>query len=92
MTLPTGEAHVQGKAENARRTAQVLELYAGDLRRLQGELAQFEHQSWRSPAGRLFLERVRTMVNDLSACGEALTLAANARRQVADTPQDRAWG
>ncbi|MBD8042525.1 hypothetical protein H9638_01745 [Arthrobacter sp. Sa2BUA2] len=92
MTLPLEEGYVRDLAENAGRSAQVLEMHGEEIRRLQDEYSQFDPQRWRSGAGKRFLERLQDIVRDLSACGEALAAAAAARRELARTPQDKAWG
>lgn len=92
MTLPLEEGYARDLAENAGRAAQILEGHAGEIRRLQDEGSQFDLQRWRSGAGQRFLERLQDIIRDLSACGEALALAAAARRELARTPQDKAWG
>ena len=92
MTLPLEEASARGLAEDAGRSAQVLENHRHEIRRLQDELAHFDLQHWRSGAGQRFLERLQEVSRDLSAAAEALALAASARREVSATPQDKAWG
>ncbi|MBD7994734.1 hypothetical protein H9639_05420 [Arthrobacter sp. Sa2CUA1] len=92
MTLPLEEGHARDLAENAGLSARVLEMHAEEIRRLQDEYSRFDPQHWRSGAGRQFLERLQDIIRDLSACGEALAAAAAARRELARTPQDKAWG
>ncbi|WP_312182776.1 hypothetical protein [Arthrobacter sp.] len=92
MTLPLEEASARGQAEDAGRSAQVLDTHAREIRRLQDELNHFDSQCWRSRAGQRFLERLQEVTRELSASAEALALAAAARREVAGTPQDQAWG
>ena len=80
------------EAAEARRTAALLNAYASEVLGLVTELATLDTDSWRSPAGMAFQQRLHGIVLDLAAHQRTLERAAHARERLASAAQRQELG